>query len=84
MSQMYVLKRDGSQQEIALQGLDPNYIDPVPVTQKVIEGFYNGISTAEVDTLAAETCTWAHPWRLEQPSMSWMGAAMDRHAIDYG
>ena len=26
------------------------------VTQKVIEGFYPGISTAEVDTLAAETC----------------------------
>ena len=40
------------------QGLDPKYIDPVPVTQKVVEGFYNGISTAEVDTLAAETCAY--------------------------
>ena len=28
---------------------------PREVTQKVIEGFYPGISTAEVDTLAAET-----------------------------
>jgi len=66
---MYVLKRDGSQQEVKFdsitrrlrplcEGLDPKYIDPVPVTQKVIEGFYNGISTAEVDTLAAETCAY--------------------------
>ena len=68
-SQMYVVKRDGSQQEVKFdsitrrlqplcEGLDPKYIDPVPVTQKVIEGFYNGISTAEVDTLAAETCAY--------------------------
>jgi len=66
---MYVLKRDGSHQEVKFdsitrrlrplcEGLDPKYIDPVPVTQKVIEGFYNGISTAEVDTLAAETCAY--------------------------
>ncbi|CAK9045074.1 unnamed protein product [Durusdinium trenchii] len=39
-------------------GLDPRFIDPVPVTQKVVEGFYNGIKTAEVDTLAAETCAY--------------------------
>ncbi|CAJ1370832.1 unnamed protein product [Effrenium voratum] len=69
MSQMYVVKRDGTQQEVKFdaitkrirnlcQGLDPKYIDPVPVTQKVVEGFYNGISTAEVDTLAAETCAY--------------------------
>merc|ERR1719420_953243 len=30
----------------------------VPVTQKVIEGFYNGITTSEIDTLAAETCAY--------------------------
>eukprot|EP00913_Durusdinium_trenchii_P034439 g32220.t1 len=40
------------------EGLDANYVDPVPVTQKVIEGFYNGIATAEIDTLAAETCAY--------------------------
>ena len=34
------------------------YVDPVPVTQKVIEGFYNGIPTAEIDKLAAETCAY--------------------------
>ncbi|CAJ1363601.1 unnamed protein product [Effrenium voratum] len=69
MSQMYVVKRDGNKQEVKFdsitrriqqlcEGLDSEYIDPVPVTQKVIEGFYNGISTAEVDTLAAETCAY--------------------------
>jgi len=28
------------------------------VTQKVIEGFYSGITTSEIDTLAAETCAY--------------------------
>lgn len=69
MAQMYVVKRDGSTEEVKFdtitqrlrplcEGLDASYIDPVPVTQKVIEGFYPGISTAEVDTLAAETCAY--------------------------
>jgi ribonucleoside-diphosphate reductase alpha subunit len=66
---MYVVKRNGNHQEVRFDsitkrirtlcdGLDPKFVDPVPVTQKVIEGFYNGISTAEVDTLAAETCAY--------------------------
>ena len=28
--------------------------------EQVVEGFYNGISTAEVDTLAAETCAYMY------------------------
>merc|ERR1719356_1819465 len=66
---MHVVKRNGEQQEVRFdsitkrirnlcEGLDPKYVDPVPVTQKVIKGFYNGISTSEVDTLAAETCAY--------------------------
>jgi len=66
---MHVIKRDGAQQEVRFDsitnrirnlcdGLDPKFVDPVPVTQKVIEGFYNGISSAEIDTLAAETCAY--------------------------
>eukprot|EP00929_Paragymnodinium_shiwhaense_P078982 TRINITY_DN40_c0_g2_i1.p1 TRINITY_DN40_c0_g2~~TRINITY_DN40_c0_g2_i1.p1 ORF type:complete len:812 (+),score=251.56 TRINITY_DN40_c0_g2_i1:94-2529(+) len=69
MSAMYVVKRDGKQQEVKFdnitkrisslcEGLNPKYVDPVPVTQKVIEGFYNGIPTSEIDTLAAETCAY--------------------------
>jgi len=66
---MYIVKRDGSHQEVRFDsitnrirnlcnGLDPKFVDPVPVTQKVIEGFYNGISSSEIDTLAAETCAY--------------------------
>jgi len=66
---MYVVKRDGRQQEVMFdnitkriralcEGLDPKYVDPVRVTQKVVEGFHNGITTAEIDTLAAETCAY--------------------------
>lgn len=66
---MYVVKRNGERQEVKFDnitkrirnlcdGLDDKFVDPVPITQKVIEGFYNGITTAEVDTLAAETCAY--------------------------
>jgi len=66
---MYVVKRDGQHQEVKFDnitnriqvlcgGLDSKYVDPVPITQKVVEGLYNGISTAELDTLAAETCAY--------------------------
>jgi ribonucleoside-diphosphate reductase alpha subunit len=66
---MYVLKRDGQRQEVKFDsitkrirnlcdGLDGKYVDPVVITQKVVEGFYNGISTSEIDTLAAETCAY--------------------------
>merc|ERR1719218_469856 len=67
--QMSVVKRDGSHQEVSFDsftnrirnlcdGLDPKFVDPVPVTQKVIEGFYNGITSSEIVTLAAETCAY--------------------------
>merc|ERR1719433_1285133 len=67
--QMYVVKRGGERQEVKFDsiteriralcdGLDPKYVDPVPITQKVVEGFHTGIATAEIDTLAAETCAY--------------------------
>jgi len=66
---MYVVKRDGQHQEVKFDnitqrirvlcdGLDSKYVDPVPITQRVVEGLYNGISTSELDTLAAETCAY--------------------------
>jgi len=66
---MYIVKRNGEQQEVKFDnitrriqalcdGLDPAYVDAVSITQKVIEGFYAGISTSEIDTLAAETCAY--------------------------
>jgi len=67
--QLHVIKRDGRQQEVRpdsiearlrrlCDGLDASYVDPVPIARKVIEGLYAGISTAEVDTLTAETCAY--------------------------
>jgi len=66
---MYVVKRDGQQQEAQLErverrimqvcdGLDSKYVDPAAVAKKVFEGFHCGIATSEVDTLMAETCAY--------------------------
>ncbi|KAJ3847068.1 ribonucleotide reductase [Lentinula lateritia] len=45
-------------------GLDMNYVDPIEVTQKVVQGVYQGVTTVELDNLAAETAaylTTRHP-----------------------
>ena len=66
---MYVIKRDGEKEEVAFDkitrriaalcdGLNPEFVDPVKVTQKVVEGVYSGVSTSEIDILAAETCAY--------------------------
>lgn len=71
---MYVIKRDGRKESIKFDkitarvqklcyGLDP-MVDSVPVAMKVIEGIYEGVTTTELDNLAAETAasfTIRHP-----------------------
>ena len=71
---MYVVKRDGRKQPIMFDkitarirklcyGLNP-LVDPLKVTMRVIEGLYDGVTTSELDNLAAEiaaTLTTAHP-----------------------
>ncbi|KAL1139882.1 hypothetical protein AAG570_006859 [Ranatra chinensis] len=45
-------------------GLNAEYIDPVEITMKVISGLYPGVTTVELDNLAAETAatmTTKHP-----------------------
>lgn len=45
-------------------GLDQAFVDPALITQKVISGVYHGISTIDLDNLAAETAasfTTLHP-----------------------
>ncbi|OCH92652.1 hypothetical protein OBBRIDRAFT_791098 [Obba rivulosa] len=45
-------------------GLDNDHVDPIGVAQKVIAGVYNGVTTTELDNLAAETAaylTTKHP-----------------------
>ena len=63
---MKVKKRDGSLEEMRYDkitkriqyfcdDLDTDYIDPTLITLKVTQGIYDGITTNELDTLAAET-----------------------------
>ncbi|KAF5382444.1 hypothetical protein D9615_002715 [Tricholomella constricta] len=45
-------------------GLDMNYVNPIEVTQKVVQGVYQGVTTVELDNLASETAaylTTKHP-----------------------
>ena len=72
---MYITKRDGRQEavkldkitsrlEILSDGLDKDHVDPVKVAIKVVEGLYDGVSTAALDDLATEvaaTMTTRHP-----------------------
>lgn len=71
---MYVVKRDGHKEPVMFDkiterikkmcyGLNP-IVDPVKVAMRVIEGLYDGVSTSELDNLAAETAaamTVTHP-----------------------
>lgn len=63
---MKVLKRDGSYEEMRYDkitkrisaqcpDLSLKYVDPTLITLKVTQGIYDGISTKELDILAAET-----------------------------
>ncbi|MBL0046717.1 MAG: ribonucleoside-diphosphate reductase subunit alpha [Bacteroidetes bacterium] len=72
---MYVIKRDGNKESVKFDkitariqklcyGLDANHVNPVPVAMKVIEGIYEGVTTHELDNLAAEiaaSLTTTHP-----------------------
>lgn len=72
---MYVLKRDGRQESVKFDkitariqklcyGLDPVHVDSVSVAMKVIQGIFPGVTTIQLDNLAAETAasmTTKHP-----------------------
>ncbi|MBL3654789.1 ribonucleoside-diphosphate reductase subunit alpha [Fulvivirga sediminis] len=72
---MLVIKRDGRRESVKFDkitsridklcyGLDMNYIEPVDIAKKVINGIYDGVTTVELDNLAAETAasmTTKHP-----------------------
>ncbi len=71
---MYVVKRDGHKEPVMFDkitdrikklcyGLN-DLVDAVKVAMRVIEGLYDGVTTSELDNLAAETAasmTIAHP-----------------------
>ena len=72
---MKVLKRDGTLEEMRYDkitkrisalcnDLNMDYVDPTFITLKVTQGIYDGITTKELDILAAETAasmTTTHP-----------------------
>ncbi|NHE57119.1 ribonucleoside-diphosphate reductase subunit alpha [Cyclobacterium plantarum] len=72
---MLVIKRDGRRESVRFDkittrienlcyGLDARYIQPIEVAKKVIDGLYDGVTTTELDNLAAEVCaslTVKHP-----------------------
>ncbi|TRZ45931.1 ribonucleoside-diphosphate reductase subunit alpha [Robertkochia solimangrovi] len=71
---MYVIKRDGRKEPIMFDKITARVrklcyglnelTDPVKVAMRVIEGLYDGVTTSELDNLAAEiaaTMTTTHP-----------------------
>ena len=71
---MYVVKRDGHKEPIMFDKITARVrklcyslnelVDPVKVSMRVIEGLYDGVTTSELDNLAAEiaaTMTTTHP-----------------------
>lgn len=71
---MYVVKRDGRKEPVSFDKITDRIrilcyelnerVDPVKVAMRVIEGLYDGVTTSELDNLAAETAasmTVTHP-----------------------
>lgn len=63
---MHVVKRNGSLEKVQIYkitnritscctGLNLAFVDPTKIAAKVVEGLYSGVSTRELDNLAAET-----------------------------
>ena len=63
---MQVVNRDGEREDVRFdaileklvklsEGLDKSWVDPSQLTKLTIEGLYDGVSTRELDQLAAET-----------------------------
>ncbi|KAI6657277.1 Ribonucleoside-diphosphate reductase large subunit [Oopsacas minuta] len=72
---LYVIKRNGMRENVMFDkitsrikklcyGLSDRYVDPVQITMKAISGIYPGVTTNELDNLAAEiaaTMATIHP-----------------------
>lgn len=69
---MYVVKRDGRRESVKFDkitarinklsyGLETNFVDPIKISKKVVEGVYDGVTTTELDNLAAETAASMTP-----------------------
>ena len=63
---MQVIKRSNKKEAVSFDkvtarisklcyGLNSNYIDPIEISKRVIQGLYDGVRTTDLDNLAAET-----------------------------
>lgn len=87
---MYVIKRNGEKQEVHFDkitnrikklayGLDASFCDPVVVAQKVIQGVYPGVTTTQLDELAAETAAYMSTIHPEYSTLAARISASNLH-----
>ncbi len=64
---MFVIKRDGRRESVKFDkitarieklcdGLNMQFVSPIEISRAVIDGLYDGVTTVELDNLAAEIC----------------------------
>ena len=72
---MQVIKRSGKREDVSFDkitarikklcyGLNPKFVEPIEVAKMVVQGLYDGVSTTQLDNLAAEiaaSLTSRHP-----------------------
>ena len=69
---MQVIKRSGKREAVSFDkitarvkklcyGLDANHVSDIEIAKKVIQGLYDGVTTTELDNLAAETAATMAP-----------------------
>lgn len=84
-TKMYVIKRSGIQEQVSFDKITERLkklcdespqlnIDPVIISQKVVSGVYPGVTTSELDTLAAETAAYS---ATEHPDFSRLAARIE-------
>ncbi|KAK8961676.1 Ribonucleoside-diphosphate reductase large subunit [Platanthera guangdongensis] len=87
---MYVVKRDGRQEAVHFDkitarlkklsyGLSQEHCDPVLIAQKVCAGVYKGVTTAQLDELAAETAAALTANHLDYASLAARIAVSNLH-----
>jgi len=84
-TKMYVIKRSGKKEQVSFDKITerlnklcdespPLNIDPVRISQKVVSGVYPGVTTRELDVLAAETAAYS---TTEHPDYSKLAARIE-------
>lgn len=82
---MRVIKRSGKKEAVSFDkitarikklcyGLNADYVEPIEIAKKVILGLYDGVTTSELDSLAAET---AATMSVQHPDFSILAARIE-------